>query len=182
MTKKYPIIYADPAWDFKNKNTGGSMKSGASAHYKTMTLQEMKELPVQDITEDNCVLFMWWVGSQPKEAIELAEAWGFTIKTMTGFVWIKLTKLLKLWFGMGHWTRAGSENCLIAVRGKPKRVSASVRSVIMARAGVHSEKPNEARKRIIQLCGDIPRLEMFARQRREGFDVWGNEVEGSIEL
>lgn len=180
--KKYQIIYADPAWSFNNKNTGGSMISGADAHYKTMSVTDMSKIPVNDMADENCTLFMWWVGSQPKEAIMLAESWGFTIKTMTGFNWVKTSKLGKLFFGMGFWTRAGSEMCLIAVKGKPKRINASIRSVVMAENEKHSKKPNVFRKLIIDLMGDLPRLEMFARETREGFDVWGNEVENSIEI
>ena len=130
--KKYNIIYADPAWSFSNKNTGGGLNSGASAHYDVMSVKEICNLPIKTITDDDCVLFMWWVASQPKEAIEVVESWGFKVKTMTGFNWVKTTKLGKLFFGMGFWTRAGSECCLIAVKGKPKRINAGVRSVILA--------------------------------------------------
>ncbi len=105
--KKYKVIYADPAWSFNNKNTGGSLKSGASFHYDTMTTDEMCKIPVDRITDKDCILFMWWVGSQPKEAIKLAESWGFQIKTMTGFNWVKTTKTNKLHFGMGFYTRGG---------------------------------------------------------------------------
>jgi N6-adenosine-specific RNA methylase IME4 len=103
--KKYDILYLDPPWQFNNKNTGGSMKSGSNAQYPTLSLQELKQLDIPSIASNDCVMFMWWVGSQPKEAIELVESWGFTLKTMTGFNWIKLTKLGKLFFGMGFWTR-----------------------------------------------------------------------------
>jgi len=180
--KKYNIIYADPAWSFNNKKTGGNMISGSASHYDTMKVDEMCKLPIEALADTDCVLFMWWVGSQPKEAIKLCESWGFTLKTMTGFNWVKLTLLGKLFFGMGFWTRAGSECCLIAVKGKPKRINAGIRSVIMARAEKHSKKPNIFRKEIIKLCGDIPRIELFAREKLEGFDVWGNEVKNSITI
>jgi len=151
--QKYSIIYADPAWSFDNKNTGGSLKSGAASHYPVMSVENMGKLPVARIAADNCVLFMWWVGSQPKEAIKLAESWGFEIKTMTGFVWIKRTKFWKLFFGMGFWTRQGCENCLIAVKGKPRRVNAGIRSVVEAEIGRHSEKPAIIRDLIVDLMG-----------------------------
>ncbi len=180
---KYKIIYADPPWSFNNKKTGGGkMTSGAAAHYPTMKIDEMCRLPINNVADENCVLFMWWVASQPEEAIRLANSWGFTVKTMTGFNWIKTTSLGKLFFGMGFWTRAGSECCLIAVKGKPKRIDASVRSVIMAHNEKHSRKPNVFRLKIIQLMGDLPRLELFARQKLEGFDVWGNELKNTIEI
>lgn len=212
--KKYKIIYADPPWSFNNKKTGGSMKSGAGSHYSTMSLEEICSLPVKDITDDDCVLVMWWVGSQPIEALKVVEAWGFKIKTMTGFNWVKTTEdkqrnkridslinilstglktnsfnilvealrafKMRLDFGMGFWTRAGSECALIAVKGKPKRVKANIRSVIMAKKLKHSQKPSEVRDRVVSLCGDVPRLEMFAREPAFGWDSFGDEVNNSI--
>lgn len=180
--KKYNIIYADPPWQFNNKNTGGSMKSGAESQYPTMSIEQLKALDVPSICADDCVLVMWWVGSQPQEAIDLCKAWGFTIKNMNGFVWRKLTKKLLPFFGMGFWTRAGSESAIIAVRGKPKPASHSVRAVFDAVAGRHSEKPDIARQKVIELCGDLPRLEMFARCAPEGWDVFGNEAPNSISI
>jgi N6-adenosine-specific RNA methylase IME4 len=199
MSKKYEIIYADPPWSFKNKNTGGSMTSGADAQYSTMNIDDICNLPIESLAADNCVLFMWWVASQPKEAIKVVESWGFTLKTMSGFDWVKLTKNEKLHFGMGFWTRMGSESCLIAVKGKPKRLNAGIRSVelvdvdesiidmlfpetCLAKVGKHSEKPDIFRTRIVELMGDIPRIELFAREENEGWDVFGNEVNNSIDL
>ena len=176
MTMKYQIIYADPPWQFKDKRTGGSMKSGASAKYKVMSLSKIKLFPIPEMADENCVLFLWWLGSQPQEAIDLLHAWGFKLKTMTGFVWVKKTKLWKMFFGMGHWTRAGAECCLIATKGKPKRLSASVRSVIEAVNEAHSKKPNIFADKIVQLCGDVPRIELFARDKKNGWDVWGDEI------
>jgi len=176
--RKYGIILADPPWSFNNQNTGGAMLSGSAAHYDVMALQDICNLPVKQIAGDNCVLFMWWVASQPREALCVIEAWGFQLKTMTGFNWIKKTKYWKDFFGMGFYTRQGSENCLIAVRGKPKRVSASVRAVVAERTGRHSEKPQIFRDKIIELMGDLPRIELFARTVVPGWDVWGNEVDG----
>lgn len=175
--KKYGVIYADPAWEFNNKKTGGSMKSGAAANYSTMTLDDLKALPVQEIADDDCALVMWWVGSQPQEALDLVKSWGFELKTMTGFVWTKLTRNNKQFFGMGYWTRAGAECCIIAVKGKPKPASHNVRSVVSSVVGKHSEKPAEIRDHIVELFGDVPRIELFARQRAEGWDAWGDEVE-----
>ena len=176
--QKFDIIYADPSWSFNNKNTGGSMKSGADAHYKTMSVEEMCKLPVKKIANDNCILFMWWVASQPKEAIQLAESWGFKIKTMTGFNWVKTTKNGKLGFGMGFWTRQLSENCLIATKGKPKRANAGVRSVILAQNIKHSKKPDIFRKEIVKLMGDVPRIELFACETSDGWTSVGYDVDG----
>lgn len=188
MSNKFKLIYADCPWQFSNKKTGGSMKSGADAQYPTMTIEQLKALDVPSICDDDCVLIMWWVGSQPQEAIDLCKAWGFTIKNMNGFVWNKLTKNGKDFFGMGFYTRAGSESALVAVRGKPKIVDHGVRAVFNDSivgsfpVGRHSAKPNEFRKRAAQLVGDVPKLEMFARGLYPGWKVFGNEAPGSIEI
>lgn len=177
QAKEYEIIYADPGWGFKNKRTGGSMTSGAANHYTvTSHIENICKLPVPDIAAENCTLFMWWVASQPREALQIVEGWGFTLKTMTGFVWDKETKHGKDHFGMGYYTRAGTECCLIATKGKPKVYSHSVRSKVRAKVGKHSEKPAVVRDKIVQLSGDLPRIELFARKRVDGWDAWGNEV------
>ena len=190
--KKFSLLYVDPPWEFSNKKTGDNMKSGAKFHYPTMSMKELLRLPVQDICKPDAVLCMWWVASQPVEAIRLVNAWGFQIKTMTGFVWVKESKGSgklevsakgrKLAFGMGFWTRAGSECCLIAVRGKIKRENAGVRSVILAPVENHSKKPDVFRDEIVKLMGDVPRVELFARNESPGWDIWGNEVNSTIKL
>lgn len=180
--KKYNIIYADPPWQFSSVKTGGSMKSGAAAKYPTMTLDQLKALDVPAICEKDCVLIMWYVSSQPQEALDLVKAWGFTLKNMNCFVWQKLTTNLMPHFGMGYWTRAGAECALIAVRGKPKSENKAIRQVRAEMMGEHSEKPAVFRDDIVKLCGDLPRLEMFARCVPEGWDVWGNEVEKSLTI
>ncbi|MBY6104874.1 adenine methylase [Ferrimonas balearica] len=178
----YQLIYADPPWSFNSKRTGGSMKSGAAAQYDTMSLAAMKALPVADQTAKDCLLVMWWVGSQPREAIELAEAWGFKVRHMNGLVWNKLTKRGLPFFGMGYYTRAGMEAALIAVKGRPTILDHSIRQVRTAKVGRHSEKPAEFRDDLVKLCGDVPRLEMFARATADGWDAFGNEVDSSILL
>ncbi|MGX5913910.1 MT-A70 family methyltransferase [Aliidiomarina sp. Khilg15.8] len=179
---KYRIIYADPPWKFRNKRTGGSMKSGADAQYPTMTLEQMKALDVESLCAKDCVLVMWYVSSQPQDALDLAKAWGFTLKTMNGFIWVKLTKRFLQFFGMGSWTRGGAECALIATRGRPKAASKSIRQVRLAVIGRHSEKPAEFRDDVVSLCGDEHRLEMFARAEAPGWDVFGNEAPASIQI
>ena len=110
-----------------------------------------------------------------KNAIELGEAWGFTYKTI-GFVWDKQN------FGMGYWTRKGAEICLLFTKGHPKRISGGVRQFISEKAKKHSSKPSIIRERIVELMGDLPRIELFAREKTTGWDVWGNEVESDIDL
>lgn len=197
LNKKYEIIYADPGWQFSNKKTGGYMKSGAASKYTVKSIADLKRMDVNSLAADNCVLFMWWVGSMPQEAIDLVESWGFTLRNMNGFVWNKLTQTGKQHFGMGFYTRAGSESVIIATKGKFKTKSRSVRAVFHADAQIqfegklpkdrnkkviHSRKPNQVRDLIVELCGDLPRLEMFARTETEGWDVFGDEVNNSIEI
>lgn len=180
--KKYQLIYADPAWQYKDKRTGGSYQSGAAQKYKVMPVGEMFNLPIQSIAADDCLLAMWHVAPMPLEAINLVHAWGFTLKTMKGFTWHKITKNGLSHFGMGHYTRANTEDCLFAIRGKPKIVSHSVRQFIEAPIRAHSQKPDEARERLTQLVGDVPRVELFARQTFEGWDSWGDEIESDFKL
>jgi N6-adenosine-specific RNA methylase IME4 len=187
---KYEIIYCDPPWQFSNKKTGGSMKSGADQQYLTTGIDGLKAMDVNSIAADGAVLFMWYVGAMPQEAIDLVNAWGFTIKNMNGFVWNKLTQKNKPHFGMGFYTRAGSESVIIATKGKFKPLSHSVRAVFNAddqiqfegKAIKHSKKPPQVRDLIMELCGDRPRLEMFARESTQGWDVFGNEVIDSIAI
>lgn len=128
------------------------------------------------VAADNCVLFMWATFPTIKDALALIDAWGFTYKTIA-FTWIKENrKSGGLFWGLGNWTRSNAEVCLLATKGKPKRISAGVHSVILSPVGRHSEKPAEVRERIVKLCGDVPRIELFARQEAEGWDCWGNEV------
>ena len=154
------------------------MKSGSNAHYKTMSVDEMCSLPVKEITSDNCILFMWWVASQPEEAIKLVKAWGFKIKTMTGFNWVKTTKNGKLGFGMGFFSRAGSEMCLIATKGKPKRINAGIRSVVLAENTKHSRKPPIFREQIVKMMGNTLKIELFACEQAEGWDSAGYDIDG----
>ena len=141
-----------------------------------MKLQDIKDLPVASICDADCFLFIWVTFPNLKEGISVLEAWGFKYKTL-GFSWIKLNpKAGTPFFGIGHYTKSNCEVCLIGVRGKPKVVSNSVSSVVISPRGRHSAKPPEVRNRIVQLCGDVPRIELFARDTVEGWDCWGNEV------
>lgn len=180
---KYSIIYADPPWEYRDKCHAG--ERGAGYKYQTMRLVDLFGLApkIQAIAADDCLLALWWVPPMPLEALRVVDAWGFKLKTMKGFTWRKLSKTgQKEHFGMGNLTRANSEDCLFAVRGRPKRVIASVRQMISAPVREHSRKPDEARERLVQLMGDVPRIELFARQSTPGWHVWGNEVTDSIEL
>ena len=147
-----------------------------------MNLSDICTLPVANITHKDTVLFLWATFPNLLEAIEVINSWGFEYKTVA-FVWVKRNKKSHSWFfGLGHWTRANAEICLLATRGKPKRISKGVRQIIDTPIERHSKKPDEVRNRIVELMGDVPRIELFAREQTQGWDVFGNEVETSIIL
>ena len=147
-----------------------------------MSADDICSLPVADIAEDNSVLFLWVTFPNLQESFRVIKAWGFEYRTVA-FVWVKRNKKAINWFmGLGYWTRANAEICLLAVKGKPKRISKSVRQVIDSPIERHSKKPDETRERIVELMGDLPRIELFARQKTDGWEVWGNEVESDIKL
>ena len=180
--KKYQVIYADPPWEYSK--TGGIKNSRGMAKqfYKTMNINEICSLDVMSITDNDCVLFLWATYPQIPNALMVIKSWGFSYFGLA-FEWIKRNpKTGKDAFGMGYWTRANPEPCFLAVRGKPKPKSHSVRQLTYAIQGQHSEKPNIFREKIVELCGNIPRIELFARQKTSGWDVWGNEVESDITL
>lgn len=155
---------------------------GAGCKYQVQSIEWIKNLPVKDICCDNCVLFLWVTMPKLNECWEVIDSWGFEYKTVA-FTWVKRNKKSDSWFwGMGRWTRANAELCLIATKGKPKRVNAGVHSVVDSRVGQHSQKPDEVRNRIVYLLGDLPRIELFAREKKSGWDVWGNEIKSDIEL
>lgn len=147
--KKYSVIYADPPWSY----AAGGKKRNVTRHYHTMKPEDIYDLPVQDIAADDCLLFMWATFPNLEIALETIRRWGFKYKT-AAFVWVKRNRKSPGWFwGLGNWTRANPEVCLLATKGNPKRASRSVHSVIDAPIGRHSEKPAETRDRIAQLAG-----------------------------
>lgn len=179
--KKYGIIYADPPWHYRVYSKKGAGRS-AESHYPTMTIEEIQALPVSELSDKDCALFMWITFPLLKESLSVLSAWGFKFKTIA-FVWIKQNrKSDSLFWGMGYWTRANAEFCVLATKGKPKRMAKNVHQVIVSHIEEHSKKPDEARRRIVRLMGDLPRIELFARQKTAGWDVWGNEVESDIIL
>ena len=146
-----------------------------------MSMEDIKALPVAELAAKDCALFLWITFPMLREAWSVMEAWGFTFKTVA-FVWIKLNrKADSLYWGMGYWTRANAEICLLATRGNPKRQAKNVHQVILSHVEEHSKKPDEARRRIEALMGDVSRVELFARQSPPGWDVWGNEVSCTVD-
>ena len=177
--KKYNIIYADPPWQYndkmKMKGIHGMIR-GAASFYDTMNIQDIKDLPIQNICSDNAILFMWVTMPLLNKAFEVIESWGFKYKTC-GFVWVKRTKNGKIHLGMGHYTRGNAELCLIGIKNKkPPFHTRSLSQIVESEIRKHSQKPDKIRDKIVDLCGDVPRIELFARQHADGWDCWGNEV------
>ena len=171
------MIYADPPWRYQNWKGQGV----AERHYPTMTLEDIKALPVTGLAGKDCVLFLWATCPMLPEALDVIRAWGFTFKTVA-FTWIKLApKADSIYWGLGYWTRSNAEICLLATRGQPRRQAKNVHQVIISHVEEHSKKPDEARRRIVALMGNVPRVELFARYPAPGWDVWGNEVPRSIQ-
>jgi len=176
--KKYRIIYADPPWKYGCWYQSEKVKRNAADHYDVMKSEDLQLLPVGSISEDNSVLFMWVTYPCLPQGLELLKAWGFRYSTVA-FTWVKRNKKADTWFfGLGNYTRANAEVCLLGVKGSKSlpRLSHRVPQICDARITEHSQKPSEIRGRIVSLFGDLPRIELFARQRTEGWDCWGNEL------
>jgi site-specific DNA-methyltransferase (adenine-specific) len=178
--KKYQIIYADPPWSFSSKELQkyeGKRFTSMDKHYQTQSKKWIKELPVKNIADTDCALFLWSTDAHLKEAIEIMENWGFKYITVA-FVWEKLTSTGKTAANLGAWTMKNYELCLFGTKGrmlKYKKVNNIYQKVASERTK-HSKKPDQVRRNIELLFGELVRIELFARQRTEGWDVWGNEV------
>lgn len=174
----YQIIYADPPWRYDQKGVEGA----AERHYSTMSLEDICKLPIKSISAKDSILFLWATFPQLPAALRVISAWGFQYKTVA-FLWLKKNRKADSWyFGLGFWTRGNAEVCLLATRGHPKRKSKKVHQFIISPIEAHSKKPDIVRDKIVELAGDVPRIELFARQVTPGWDVWGNEVDSSIQL
>lgn len=176
--KQYQIIYADPPWAYRNM---GNIQATANSHYSTMKNEDICNLPIGKIAAENSILFLWATFPKIQEALDVIKAWGFEYKTV-GFTWIKKNKNLTNFFGVGWYTKSNAEVCLIGTKGKAPKISNSISSIVETVRERHSQKPKIIRDKIVEFCGDIPRIELFAREKTEGWDVWGNEVKSDIEL
>lgn len=194
---KYGLIYADPPWQYSNQASNGKTDD----HYPTMPTRDILRLPVWDLADEHAILALWYTGNFNEEAQQVAKAWGFDVRTMKGFTWAKLNAnaeqnvnaalehgVFDFWdfldllnkqtrMNGGNYTRANSEDVLIAVKGNGlERLNAGIKQMVYAPSGKHSEKPAEVRHRLELLYGDTPRIELFARAEIPGWHTWGNEA------
>lgn len=164
---KYKIIYADPPWSYNDKLGNDSAFGSATSAYQTQGKEWIKNLlRWGDLIDKDCVLFLWAVSPLLPEALEVMEAWGFKYVTVA-FCWSKHTKNKIKISNMGRWTMGNVEICLLGRRGKPQRICKNIKQLVEAERTVHSKKPDEVRKRIVELMGDIPRVELFAREKTD---------------
>lgn len=177
--KKYKIIYADPPWSI---STTAQIPSGRpnTRPYRAMRQIEIYDLPVNEISDKDSLLFLWATSPLIPEALYTLKCWGFEFKCVA-FTWIKKTVQNKLFWGMGWWTRSNPEFCILGTKGDPKRVAKNILSVIESPIQEHSKKPSEVYDKIVQLCGDLPRIELFARTKIHGWDSWGNDERLQLE-
>lgn len=179
---KFEIILADPPWSYsKYSNSKKNISSKVRVTpYPPMPLEDIKKIPVADIAEDNSVLLMWVTFPCLEMGLEVIRAWGFTFKTVA-FNWLKKNKKGLGWFmGFGHYTRANGEICLLATRGKPiKVIKKNMSQVVVTPITKHSEKPKIVLEKIVNLFGDLPRVELFARSTAPGWICIGDKIDGS---
>jgi len=180
---KFNIIYADPPWNYTAVDyKHGGRGQEKNQYYTAMRTVDIYSLNIKSIAEKNSILFLWATFPLLPEAIYTMKCWGFLYKTIA-FVWIKRTKKgCGYFFGMGNWTRSNAELCLLGVKGKPKRIDASISQLVFSPVREHSRKPDEIKDLILKLVGDLPRIELFARNKTPGWAVWGDEVQCDIEL
>lgn len=180
ILQRYSVILADPAWSYKDAGCNGA----AEKQYALMGNRDIAALPVHLLAADDCALFLWSTYPLLREALATIEGWGFEFKSIA-FQWVKLNpKTPTPFYGLGRWTRGNTEPCLLATRGKPKPVSKSVSQLVIEPEIIHdpirghSAKPTIVHERIVQLMGDVPRLELFAREQAPGWSCTGLELDG----
>jgi N6-adenosine-specific RNA methylase IME4 len=176
----FSVILADPPWTYSVFSAKGEARS-AKRHYQTMSLADICAMPIAASAADDAHLFLWATTPNLPQALKVMESWGFAYSS-TAFVWVKTNKRQgglffdqRSWFvGMGHTTRQNAELVLLGRRGKPKRLSRAIRQIVVAPRREHSRKPDEVHERIESYASG-PYLELFARQSRPGWTVWGNQ-------
>ena len=172
---RFDVLYADPPW-----HLGGGTRGRPP--YPLMATRDICALPVSSVAAQDSIPFLWAVHFHLPDALAVIRAWGFTYKTVA-FTWVKRTPLdTGFLLGRGYWTHSNAEPCLLATKGRPRRVGTGVSSLIVSPRREHSRKPDEVRDKIVHISGDVPRAELFARQKVHGWSSWGNEVEGDFTL
>jgi N6-adenosine-specific RNA methylase IME4 len=175
LNKQYKVIYADPPWYFKSYSKKGEGRN-ATKHYQCLNLSDIISLPIKRIAENDATLLMWVTDPFLQKAFEVIEGWGFTYKTVA-FTWVKTNKKSPGYFtGLGYWTRSNPEMCLLATKGKPKRMASDVQQLVVSKLREHSRKPDEMYDKVERLL-EGPYIELFARNKRDNWDSWGNEVD-----
>lgn len=170
--KKYQVIYTDPPWQYDNKKIGGTWTTGAEQNYDTMSTQDICNLPIKDITEKNCALFLWATVPFLHDAFHVMDAWGFEYKTM--ITWRKIFCL-----GMGYWFRGQTEHLLLGIKGNVKAFHSQKPNFVQTPVLhlKHSEKPAKFRGIVAEVTRGLnPKIELFAREQIEGWDSWGNDL------
>lgn len=174
LSEKYKVIYADCPWDYDDKNCNGAIGN----HYTSLSVRDLECLPIHLVADKDCVLFLWATYPFLPEALRVISAWGFKYKSIA-FQWVKLNpKSLTPFYGLGRWTRGNTEPCLLATRGSPHRVAKDVFQLVVCPRDGHSVKPPVVRDQIEHLMGDVPRLELFAREPVSGWDAMGYDIDG----
>lgn len=175
--KKYNIIYVDPPWRTKTFKERKDGLISRDLPYPQMEDSEIMDLDVSSIAEDDAILFMWCIDSRLPIAHEIMRRWGFEYKCV-GFVWAKKAKTTDGFNGgFSSYTKRDCEFCLIGTRGKYLNLKRGINQILVEPKTTHSRKPDTIRHRIVDLCGDLPRIELFCRYPEEGWDIWGNEVQ-----
>lgn len=168
---KYNIILADPPWEYSDKATSGACNN----HYNTLSYDELKKLKVTNISDKDCFLLMWVTFPQMEIAMKLFNDWGFKYKTIL-FLWIKTTNDGKYHYSIGNYTRSNSEVLLLGRKGKLPILYKNYSQLIFSKRRKHSQKPDVIYTNIERMFGDVKKIELFSRNHREGWDVWGNEI------
>jgi len=177
--KKYKIIYADLPLTYDDKALAGNR--GAGCKYDLITDEELLNLPVANIADNDCILFLWATYPKLQLCLDCIKSWGFEYKTVA-FTWIKKNGNGTNFMGMGRWTRANAEIVLLATKGSPKRIDAGINQIIETIPKEHSKKPDVVRQKILRLVGDIePRIELFARTKVHGWTTIGNDDKLKLE-
>ena len=167
--KKYNIIYADPPWQYKRNGN-----HSAESRYNVMSLDAIKNLPVNNIAEDNSHLYMWVTNPFISEGLEVCKSWGFEYKTL--ITWVKTYKDGSPIMGMGYYFRGSTEHIIFGVKGKKLCNNKNTKNIFFNMQRQHSQKPDSVKDMIVNCSGDLSRIELFAREETDGWDCWGNDT------